>query len=245
MVEVKMDPINVREARLSVNHTLVQAQSLFLAKVFNWMFLGLLLTAVTAFLTANSKAALELILGNRLVFFALVFAELGMVFTLASRVERLSAQAATILFLLYSALNGVTLSAVLLIYTMTSIATTFLITAGMFGAMSVYGFVTKKDLTGLGSFLTMGLIGIIIASVVNLFFGSPMISWVVSAIGVIVFTGLTAYDVQRLTRLGAGGIMDGDGTAIRRASIMGALVLYLDFINLFLMLLHFLGGNRD
>ena len=240
-----MNPVNIREGRASLDQALVQAQSLFLAKVFNWMFLGLLLTAVAAFLTANSKTALELIFGNRLVFFGLVFAELGMVFTLASRVERLSSPAVTVLFLLYSALNGVTLAAILLIYTMTSIATTFLVTAGMFGAMSVYGFVTKKDLTGMGSFLTMGLIGIIIASVVNLFFGSPMISWVVSAIGVIVFTGLTAYDVQRLSRIGTGGIMEGGEVAIRRASIMGALVLYLDFINLFLMLLHFLGGSRD
>lgn len=240
-----MNTYNVRERSLSMEQAQVQAQSLFLAKVFNWMFIGLLLTAAAAFLTANSKAALELIFGNRLVFYALIIAELGMVFTLASRVEKLSASTATILFLLYSALNGVTLSAILLLYTMTSIATTFFITAGMFGAMAVYGFVTKKDLTGMGSFLTMGLIGIIIASLVNLFLGSPMISWVVSAIGVIIFTGLTAYDVQRLTRIGAGGIMQGDGAAIRRASIMGALVLYLDFINLFLMLLHFLGGSRD
>ena len=240
-----MNQYNAPDRSLVMNQAKVQAQSIFLAKVFNWMFIGLLLTAITAFLTANSKAALELIFGNRLVFYCLVFAELGMVFTLISRVERLSASTATTLFLLYSALNGVTLSAILLLYTMTSIATTFLVTAGMFGAMSVYGFVTKKDLTGMGSFLTMGLIGIIIASVVNIFLGSPMISWVVSAIGVIVFTGLTAYDVQRLTHIGAGGVMDGGEVAIRRASIMGALVLYLDFINLFLMLLHFLGGRRN
>ena len=240
-----MNQYNAPDRSLVMNQAKVQAQSIFLAKVFNWMFIGLLLTAITAFLTANSKAALELIFGNRLVFYCLVFAELGMVFTLISRVERLSASTATTLFLLYSALNGVTLSAILLLYTMTSIATTFLVTAGMFGAMSVYGFVTKKDLTGMGSFLTMGLIGIIIASVVNIFLGSPMISWVVSAIGVIVFTGLTAYDVQRLSRIGASGLMNGGEAAIRKASILGALTLYLDFINLFLMLLHFLGGSRD
>jgi len=239
-----MDQYDLSERRLTMDRVKTEAQSLFLAKVFNWMFVGLLVTAMTAFLTASSKAALEIIFGNRLVFFGLVIAEFGMVFALAGRIERLSAQAATTLFLLYSALNGVTLSAVLIVYTMTSIAATFVVTAGMFGAMSLYGFVTKKDLTGFGSFLVMGLVGIVIASVVNIFLASPMISWVVSAIGVIVFTGLTAYDVQRLTRIGAGGIMDGGATAIRRASIMGALALYLDFVNLFLMLLQFLGGNR-
>lgn len=223
----------------------VQAQSVFLAKVFNWMFIGLLLTSAAAFLTANSQAALGLIFGNRLVFYGLVIVELGMVFTLVSRVEKLSAGTATMLFVLYSLVNGVTLSAILMVYTMTSIAVTFFVTAGMFGVMAVYGFVTKKDLTSLGSFLFMGLVGIIIASVVNFFVGSSMMSWIISGIGVIVFTGLTAYDVQRLSHIGASGIMSGGEAAIRKGSIIGALTLYLDFINLFLMLLHFLGGRRN
>jgi FtsH-binding integral membrane protein len=240
-----MQGYDVREKSFTLNQTRVQTQTLFLAKVFNWMFIGLLLTAASAFFIANSKTALELIFGNRLVFFGLVIAELGMVFTLASRIERLSAAAATTLFLLYSALNGVTLSAVLLIYTMTSIALTFLVTAIMFGSMALYGFVTKKDLTSMGSFLTMGLIGIVIASLINFFVGSQMVSWVVSGIGVIVFTGLTAYDVQRLSSIGGGQIMSDGTTAVRRASILGALTLYLDFVNLFLMLLYFLGGSRD
>ncbi|MEJ2688565.1 MAG: Bax inhibitor-1/YccA family protein [Deltaproteobacteria bacterium] len=233
-----------RERSMVLEQSQVQAQSVFLAKVFNWMFVGLLLTAGSAFLTANSRAALEFIFGNRLVFYGLIFAELGVVFTLASRVEKLSAGTATLLFLGYSVLNGVTLSAILMVYTMTSIAVTFLVTAGMFGVMAIYGFVTKKDLTSLGSFLFMGLIGIIIAAVVNFFVGSSMISWVISGIGVIVFTGLTAYDVQRLSRIGASGIMTGGEAAIRKGSLLGALTLYLDFINLFLMLLHFLGGGR-
>lgn len=235
---------NAQERSLALEQSHVQAQSVFLAKVFNWMFIGLLLTAVAAFLTANSKAALEFIFGNRFVFYGLIFAELGMVFVLASRVEKLTAGTATMLFLGYSLLNGVTLSAILLVYTMTSIAVTFFVTAGMFGVMAVYGFVTKKDLTSLGSFLFMGLIGIIIASVVNIFVSSSMMSWVISGIGVIVFTGLTAYDVQRLSHIGASGIMTGGEAAIRKGAVLGALALYLDFINLFLMLLHFLGGGR-
>jgi FtsH-binding integral membrane protein len=155
-----------------------------------------------------------------------------------------TSQAATGIFLGYSALNGVTLSTILLYYTASSVAATFFVTAGMFGAMAVYGFVTKKDLSSWGSFLFMGLIGIIIAMVVNIFLASPMISWVISGIGVIIFTGLTAYDVQQITRMGEQGIMDGGEAAIRKGAIMGALKLYLDFINLFLMLLRFMGDRR-
>lgn len=221
-----------------------QAGSVFLARVFNWMAAGLGLTALTAFLVASVPAFQEAIFGNRLVFYALIIGELGMVFYLSARVERMSAGAATGLFLAYSALNGATLAAILLVYTGSSIASTFVVTGGMFGAMAVYGRVTKKDLSGWGSFLFMGLIGIIIAMVVNIFLASPMIAWVASGIGVIVFTGLTAYDVQQLTRIGAGGIMGGGEAAVRKGAIIGALRLYLDFINLFLMLLNFMGNRR-
>lgn len=218
--------------------------SLFLAKVFNWMAIGLGLTGLTAFMTANSETALAIIFGNRMIFFGLIIGELGLVMYLSSRIQKLSAQTATTLFVVYSILNGMTLSAILLAYTATSVASTFFITAGMFGAMAVYGTVTKKDLTGMGSFLFMGLIGMIIASVVNMFLGSPMISWIVSAVGVLVFTGLTAYDVQKISRIGAGGIMESGETAIRKGAIMGALALYLDFINLFLSLLYLFGNRR-
>jgi FtsH-binding integral membrane protein len=221
-----------------------EASTIFLAKVFNWMAIGLGLTGLAAFLTVNSQAALQFVFGNKMVFYGLIFGELGLVFYLSARIERISAAAATGLFIVYSILNGVTLSAILLLYTMTSVAATFFITAGMFGAMAVYGFVTKKDLSSWGSFLFMGLIGIIIAMVVNIFMASSMMSWVISGIGVIIFTGLTAYDVQQITRLGAQGIMDGGAAAIRKGAIMGALKLYLDFINLFLMLLRFLGDRR-
>lgn len=218
------------------------AATIFLAKVFNWMAIGLGLTGITAFVTAFSGLA-PMIIGSP-IFFVLIIAELGVVFYLSARVEKLAASTAAGLFIGYSILNGLTLSVLFLAYTMTSLASTFFITAAMFGSMAVYGFVTKKDLSSWGSFLFMGLIGIIIASLVNMFMHSPMISWVVSAVGVIIFTGLTAYDVQKIMKFGASGIMGGDVAVVRKGAIMGALTLYLDFINLFIMLLHFLGNRR-
>lgn len=221
-----------------------QASTMFLAKVFNWMAAGLGLTALTAFLVTSSVEAQQLIFGNRLVFYGLIFGELGLVFYITARLAKISASQATALFMLYSALNGATLSAVLLIYTSTSVASAFVVAAGMFGAMAIYGTVTKKDLTGLGSFMFMGLIGIIIAAVVNIFLNSPAVSWVISAVGVIVFTGLTAYDVQKISRYGSAGIMAEGEAAVRKGAIMGALILYLDFINLFLSLLRLMGNRR-
>lgn len=229
----------------TIKQAKAQASTIFLAKVFNWMAIGLGLTGLTAFITANSQIMQQLIFGNKIIFYGLMIAELGMVFYLSARLQQMSSQAATGLFLAYSALNGITLSAILLIYTMSSVAATFFITAGMFGAMAVYGMVTKRDLTGMGSFMFMGLIGMVIASVVNIFLGSPGISWAISGIGVIVFTGLTAYDVQKITHMGATGIMEQGESAIQKVAIMGALALYLDFINLFLSLLQFFGNRRD
>ncbi len=229
---------------LTVAQARAQASTIFLAKVFNWMAMGLGLTGLVALLVANSAVAQQMIFGNRLVFFAMVIGELGLVFYLSARIQRISAQAATALFLLYSALNGATLSSILLLYTATSVAATFFVTAGMFGAMAVYGLVTKKDLSSFGSFMFMGLVGMIIASVVNIFLNSSMLSWLISGIGVLVFTGLTAYDVQKITQMGTQGIMEQGEVAIRKGAIMGALALYLDFINLFLSLLRFMGDRR-
>ena len=226
----------------SIQQATAQASTIFLAKVFNWMAIGLFLTAVSAFVVASSPALQQIIYPIHIV---LALAELGLVFFLSARIQKISAQTATGLFIAFSVLNGLTLSAILLIYTMTSIASTFVITAGMFGSMAIYGMVTKKDLSGMGSFLMMGLFGIIIASVVNIFLGSSMMSWVISGIGVVVFTGLTAYDVQKIKKMGEEGIMSQGDEAIRKGSIMGALALYLDFINLFLMLLRFFGGSRN
>ena len=163
--------------------------------------------------------------------------ELALVFTLSGAINRLSEFNATAIFIAYSALNGVTLSILALVYTASSITSTFVTTAGMFGAMSLYGYMTKKDLSSWGSFLFMGLIGVVIASVVNIFVSSSSVSWVISAIGVIVFTGLTAYDTWKIKAMAAQGV---EG---RKPAILGALTLYLDFINLFLMLLRF-GGDR-
>lgn len=227
--------------------TLAQARqdaaSIFLAKVFNWMALGLGITGIVAYAVAYSGIAIQLI--NSPLFYILMFGELGLVFYLSARIDKIAAGTATGLFLGYSALNGVTLSMIFLAYTASSIAGTFFITAGMFGAMAVYGMVTKRDLSGFGSFLFMGLVGIIIASIVNIFLKSSSLYWAISMIGVFIFTGLTAWDVQKIKRMGEEGILEQGEVAIRKGAIMGALALYLDFINLFLMLLRFFGGSRD
>jgi uncharacterized protein len=220
-----------------------EASTIFLAKVFNWMAIGLGLTGVVAFFTASSGLAMQIV--SSPLFIILILAELGMVFFLSARVDKIQASTATGLFVGYAILNGLTLATIFLAYTRSSIAGTFFITAGMFGAMAVYGLVTKRDLSGLGSFLFMGLIGIIIASLVNMFMHSSAMSWVISMAGVLIFTGLTAYDVQRIKTIGEEGIMSQGEEMVRKGSIMGALALYLDFINLFLMLLRFFGGSRD
>ncbi len=217
------------------------ASTVFLAKVFNWMAIGLGLTGIIAWFVASSGFAVQL----QPFFMPLMLVELGLVFFLSARINKIQAETATGLFLGYAALNGVTMSMIFLIYTSSSIAATFMITAGMFGSMAVYGLVTKRDLSGMGSFLFMGLIGIIIASVVNIFLQSSSLYWAISLIGVFVFVGLTAYDVQKIKNMGEQGIMEQGEDAIKKGAIMGALALYLDFINLFLMLLRFFGGSRD
>ena len=220
-----------------------EASTIFLAKVFNWMAGGLALTGIVAGFTASSGLAAKIAASP--IFMILLFAELGMVFYLSARIEKIQAGTATGLFLGYAVLNGLTLSTIFLAYTKASIGGTFLITSGMFGAMAVYGMVTKRDLSGMGSFMFMGLIGIIIASVVNIFLGSSTLYWAISGIGVIVFVGLTAYDVQKIKSMGEQGIMGQGEDVVRKGAIIGALALYLDFINLFLMLLRFFGGGRD
>ncbi|MBE0501407.1 MAG: Bax inhibitor-1/YccA family protein [Desulfuromonadales bacterium] len=214
----------------------------FMPKVYIWMTAGLLLTALASVVTLSSETLLTLIFSNKLVFYGLVIAELGLVVALSAAINKISAYTATLMFLFYSALSGVTFASIFLVYTSSSIASAFFVASGTFGAMSVYGFVTKRDLSGWGSFLFMGLIGIIIASVVNLFLQSPVIHYVTSYIGVLVFVGLTAYDTQKIKRLGEAGFADGETR--HKAAIIGALHLYLDFINLFLMLLRVMGNRR-
>ena len=234
---------DLRQSSYLLNPASIGAKTTFLAKVFNWMALGLATTAALAFTVAGSASTQQLIFGNKLIFYGLILGEVGLVLYLSARIEKISAATATALFLIYSALNGVTMAAVLLMYTAASVATTFTVAGGMFAAMAIYGTVTKKDLTGLGSFMFMGLIGIILASLVNMFMKSPAIEWTISVIGVIVFTGLTAYDIQKISRFG-GNVMTSDKASIRRGAIMGALSLYLDFINLFLSLLRLFGDRR-
>jgi FtsH-binding integral membrane protein len=213
----------------------------FLRGVYGWMATGLVITAVTAWLVASSPGLVETIATNRLLFWALIIGQLGLVFALSARVHTLAPATASLLFVAYAALTGVTLSFILLLYTGASIATTFLVTAGMFGALAMYGTVTHRNLQGAGQFLFMGLVGIVLASLVNIFWQNDGLQFVISFIGVIVFTGLTAYDAQRIRSMALALPSGGTGSY----AIVGALALYLDFINLFLLMLRFVGTRRD
>ena len=214
----------------------------FLRGVYGWMAAGLAITAISAFVVGSSPALVYAVVTNRLLFWGLVIAQLGIVFGLSARVQSLAPGTAAMLFVLYSLLTGVTLSVIMLAYTGESIATTFVVTAGMFGGLAFYGSTTRRDLTGLGSFLFMGLIGLVIASLVGLFWHNDALQFVISFIGVIVFTGLTAYDAQRLKEM---ALANPGGGQVGAYEIVGALALYLDFINLFLFLLRFTGNRRD
>lgn len=212
----------------------------YMSHVYGWMSVGLLLTGLVAWYASGNMQLLSLLYRGMWV---LLIAQLGLVFVLSGMVNRLSGTVATTLFMVYSILTGLTCSIYFLVYTGESIASTFFITTGMFAALSIYGYTTKRDLSGLGSFLFMGLIGIIIASLINLFLQSETLMWVVTYIGVFVFAGLTAYDNQKLKALGEQLSAD-DPSVFRRYVILGALTLYLDFINLFIMLLRILGTRR-
>ena len=227
----------------NISHAGVSVASVYMRQVFGWMTVGLGLTALVAWYVANTPALVEAIFSNILIPIVLVVAQLGVVIALSAAVHRMSSGMATGLFVGYAALTGVTMASIFVVYPMGSIAKAFMVSAGTFAAMSMYGAMTKRDLTGMGSFLIMGLIGLIIAMLVNLFLQSPMMDFVISAVGVLIFTGLTAYDTQKLCQFGAGAPLD-DAVAMRRGVILGALTLYLDFINLFLMLLR-LFGNRE
>jgi FtsH-binding integral membrane protein len=213
--------------------------------VYNWMCIGLALTGFVAFYVSTNETILRLVFSNSLIFFGLILAELAMVFAIAGMVNRMSATTATALFVIYSTLNGVVLSFIFLAYTRASIFSTFFICAATFLACSIYGWTTKRDLTSLGSFFFMGLIGIIIASVVNWFIRSSAMNMIISYIGVFVFVGLTAYDTQKIKNMALAQPAGLDGAVIRKGAILGALSLYLDFINLFLMLLRIFGQSRD
>jgi len=217
----------------------------FVRSVYNWMCVGLALTGFVALYVASNETVLQIIFGNRLIFFGLIIAELVLVFSISGMVHRMSASTATALFVIYAALNGATLSFIFIVYAQASIVSTFFVCSGTFLACSIYGWKTQKDLTSWGGFLTMGLMGIIIASLVNMFIRSSAMGMIVSYIGVILFVGLTAYDTQKLRNMAVSQPAGLDGAVIRKGAILGALSLYLDFINLFLMLLRIFGQSRE
>ena len=219
-----------------------EAFPILMRKVYVWMTFALFITGMTAYYVATSPTLITAILTNRVLFFGLIIAELVLVFGISAAINRLSLLAATILFILYSVINGATMSIIFLIYEFSSIATVFFISAGTFAAMAVIGYTTKKDLSTMGKIMYMGLIGLVIATVVNLFLKSPAMTMILSYIGVIVFVGLTAWDSQKIKKmlLQAPDVDE----AAQKMALLGALTLYLDFINLFIYLLNILGKRR-
>lgn len=215
----------------------------FMAQVYGWMTCGLLLTAFVAWYASRTPVLLQFIFSSQITFFGLIIAQLALVFVISGMINRLSGAVATSLFMLYSSLTGLTLASIFIVYTASSIASTFVVTAGMFGAMTLYGYTTKRDLSRFGNLLFMALIGIVLASLVNIWLKSTAMMWAVTYIGVLVFVGVTAYDTQKLKNMGAQLSLE-NKDQFRKYSIIGALSLYLDFINLFLMLLRIFGNRR-
>jgi FtsH-binding integral membrane protein len=229
-----------------VNERDLQASLAFPAlmrKVYLWMTLALVITAITAYGVATSPAAIQFILGNRIVFFGLIIAEFALVFAVGGMINRLSITTATLLFTLYSVVNGATLSIILLAYTQESVTQVFFITAGTFAAMSAVGYLTKRDLSSVGRILFMALIGLIIATVVNIFWKNSGFMAILNYLGVLIFVGLTAYDTQKIKNMLL--TAEDGGEVGQKMALLGALTLYLDFINLFLYLLRILGKSRD
>ena len=217
--------------------------SALMRKVYTWMALALTITGFTAYYVASSPAILQAIMTNQILFFGLLIGELALVWGVSAAINRLSLTTATLLFILYSVLNGVTMSFIFLAYTMTSIASVFFITAGTFAAMSLYGYFTKADLSKMGQIMFMALIGLIIATIVNLFIKSSGLTMILSYVGVLIFVGLTAWDTQKIKQMLQ--LAPDTGETAQKVALMGALSLYLDFINLFLYLLRIFGNSRD
>lgn len=220
----------------------VKVKNTFLSRVYGWMTLALVISGVTAFLAATNETIIRLTIGNGFGFLILAVAELALVWWLTASIHKISSGAAFFAFILYSVLNGVTLSSIFLVYKIESIFMVFFISAGMFAAMAVYGTVTKSSLSSFGKFFAMALVGIIIASLVNFLLRSPMLDWFLSIIMVVIFTGLTAYDAQKMLAVSGNA---SDDEMFRKASVIGALDLYLDFINIFLAMLRLFGRRRN
>ena len=225
------------------NYASKAAQSTLLRSVYVWMTLALVITGFVSMYVAQSYQLISFIFGNRLALWGMLIAELAVVFYLSARINSISFTKATVMFIIYSILNGATLASIFLVYTMNSIASTFFVAAGTFGVMALYGYVTKSDLTRIGNICLMALIGLIIATLVSMFWQNSMLQMIITYVGVILFVGLTAYDSQKIKRL-----LTADGIEVteetQKIALLGALTLYLDFINLFLYLLRLLGDRK-
>lgn len=237
--------MNILETKDLVKNTseAKAAQSSLMRSVYTWMTLALAITGLTAMYMAKSLTVLNMMMQNSMMFWGILIAEVVLVMYMSARIHKISFTTATLLFIAYSVLNGMTLSILFLIYTMSSIATTFFVTAGTFGVMAIFGYVTKKDLTRIGNLCLMGVIGLIIASVVNMFLHNSMMDMFISYIGVLIFVGLTAYDAQKIKHLLSGDDIEVNEST-QKIALLGALTLYLDFINLFIYLLRILGDRK-
>jgi hypothetical protein len=229
------------EEVLTINASV--AQQRLLVRVFAWMTLALGITALVALTVVGNPEWLRAVVSNRWLFFGIIIGQLALVMFLSAQIGRLSVPVASLMFLFYAVLNGVIFSVLFVAYTHTSIATAFFVTAGTFAVMSAYGYFTKADLSRFGQLIFMGLVGIILASLVNLFLKNDTMYWIITYVGVFIFIGLIAYDTQKIKAMAFAA--ENDAVALRKASLMGALALYLDFINLFLLILRFFGGRRN
>lgn len=238
MYENEFTSTSVKEARIG------EAQMSLFRQVYVWMTMALAITGLTALVVATSPTLLSAIFGNKLLFWGLIIAEMVLVFGLSGAISRLSFTTATMMFILYSVINGATLSVIFLVFEPTAIAAAFFTTAGTFAVMSVYGYLTRRDLSAMGNLLFMALIGLIIASVVNLFWANSTLYWIITYAGVLIFVGLIAWDTQKIKQmLLQSGMEVNDST--KKIALMGSLMLYLDFINLFLYILRIFGGRKD
>lgn len=219
-----------------------KAQSKFMSKVYAWMLAGLGITAITSFLTVSS-GLYKLLLGNTILLFLIIIAEFGLVVYLSARINKMKLTTAILSFMAYAGLTGITFSALLSIYSTNAIVTAFGISAGMFASLSLFGFVTKKNLSGWGNFLFMGLVGLVLMSILSLFVQSNLLWFIYNIVGIIVFAGLTAYDTQKIKEMFY--LQFEDSQVASKGAIIGSLKLYLDFINLFLIILRLVGGSRD
>ncbi len=233
------------QERIFTNELSQHDTNVLLKGVYEWMMIGLLVSGLSAFMVVHSATLLHIIFGNPYMIWVLFLIELGLVIAISAGINKMDVSTARVLFILFSVVDGMTLASIFIVYTEASIATTFFIAAATFGVMSLYGYFTDTDLSSWGNLLFAALIGLIIAMIVNFFLQSPAFEWWLSVIGVIIFVGLTAYDTQKIKALGEAMAEGSDAQSLGRVAVVGALTLYLDFINLFILMLEFFGNRRD